>query len=175
LVLDVPLIRTGQVATNPGVVLSMFSYRMTQIEVEQLQVALKPVGTPTSGCEVTVFGDLRRGLRKNWVVDKWIAGVAALGGGALGTAIGLAALSLGTLAAVPAAAGAVILGGISLGGYRWTYRHALREARKELEELLAAVEGNLRAASVFGTLPGAPSPPPHLPGGSDSGTLLTML
>lgn len=175
LVLDVPLIRTGQVATNPGVVLSMFSYRMTQIEVEQLHVALKPVGTPTSGCEVTVFGDLRRGLRKNWVVDKWIAGVAALGGGALGTAIGLAALSLGTLAAVPAAAGAVIFGGISLGGYRWSYRHALREARKELEELLAAVEGNLRAASVFGTLPGAPSPPPHRPGGSDDGTFLVML
>ncbi len=59
LVFDVSLLRNVIVAFDG--VLSMFRYRMTQIEVEQLHLALKPLGTPASGCEVTVSGDLRRG------------------------------------------------------------------------------------------------------------------
>jgi hypothetical protein len=106
-----------------------------------------------------LYGDLRKGLRKNWLADRWISGVAALGGAAAGTAVGLAALSLGTLATLTGAGGAALLGGISLAWYRWMYRGALRKSSAELERLVAAVEGNLRAASVFGAPPPTDLPP----------------
>jgi predicted Ser/Thr protein kinase len=174
LVFDISLLRNVIVAFDG--VLSMFRYRMTQIEVEQLHVALKPLGTPTSGCEVTVSGDLRGGLRKNWTFDRWLSGSLGVVGGAIGTAAGVA-LALGPLAAAAAASavlfgagGAVLFGGTTLGLYRLSYRYALRKAREELDGMLVAVEGNLRAASVFGT----PPPAAHrLPAGSgDPNSLL---
>jgi len=150
MVFDVSLLRNVIVAFDG--VLSMFRYRMTQLEIEQLHVALKRVVTPTSGCEVTVSGDLRRGLRKAWLVDKWVTGVVGLVGAAAGTGLGLT-VALGPMAAALAAAGAMVAGGASLAGCRWGYRYALRKGREELEGMLTAVAGNLRAASVFGTPP----------------------
>ncbi len=87
MVFDVSLLRNVIVAFDG--VLSMFRYRMTQIEVEQLHVALKPLGSPTSRCEVTVSGDLRGGLRKNWTVDRWLSGDGS-GRWACGGGIGVA-------------------------------------------------------------------------------------
>lgn len=171
LVFDVSLLRNVIVAFDG--VLSIFRYRMTQVEVEQLHVALKPLGAPTSGCEATVSGDLRSGLRKNWTFDKWLGGGFGLIGGGAGTGLGLT-LGLGPLAAAMALGGAALFGGITLAAYRWTYRHALRKAREELDGMLVAVEGNLRSASVFGTpastaarrLPLGSDDPKALPGGS---------
>jgi hypothetical protein len=168
LVFDISLLRNVIVAFDG--VLSMFRYRMTQIEVEQLHVALKPLGSPTSRCEVTVSGDLRGGLRKNWTFDRWLSGGMGVAGGLAGGGIGVA-LMLGPMAAVVAAGGAAVFGTAALAMYRWSYRYALRKAREELEGMLVAVEGNLRAASVFG------SPPPGAahrlpPGSGDSNALL---
>lgn len=167
LVFDISLLRNVIVAFDG--VLSMFRYRMTQIEVEQLHVALKPLGTPTSGCEVTVSGDLRRGLRKNWTFDKWLGGGFGLIGGGAGTGVGLT-LGLGPLAAAVAVGGAALFGGITLAAYRWSYRYALRKGREELDGMLVAVEGNLRAASVFGTPP--PAAAHRLPPGSGDPNVL---
>jgi hypothetical protein len=100
-----------------------------------------------------VSGDLRAGLKKNWTFDRWLSGSLGAAGGAIGAVVGVA-LPLGPLAAVVAVGGATLFGGTTLAMYRWSYRHALRKAREELEGMLVAVEGNLRAASVFG----APSP-----------------
>ena len=161
LVFDVSLLRNVIVAFDG--VLSMFRYRMTQLEIEQLHVALKPVGSPTSGCEVTVSADLRRGLRKAWLVDKWVTGVVGLVGAAAGAGIGLT-IALGPLAAAVAATGAVVAGGASLAGCRWGYRYALKKGREELEGMLTALGGDLRAASVFGTPP--PAAAHRLPPGS---------
>ena len=161
LVFDVSLLRNVIVAFDG--VLSMFRYRMTQLEIEQLHVALKPVGSPTSGCEVTVSADLRRGLRKAWLVDKWVTGVVGLVGAAAGAGIGLT-IALGPLAAAVAATGALVAGGASLAGCRWGYRYALKKGRVELEGMLTALGGDLRAASVFGTPP--PAAAHRLPPGS---------
>jgi predicted Ser/Thr protein kinase len=174
LVFEVPMLRSGQVVLNESSTISMFSYRMTQIELDQLNVVLRPVGSPAASCEVTAYGDLRAGLLRNWRADRWISGVAAAAGAAGGTAIGLlSALSLGPLATLTAAGGAALLGGISLAWYRWLYPHALRKSREELDRLLAAVEANLRAASVFGSPPPSQPPPRLSKGGGDD--LLTMI
>lgn len=117
-----------------------------------MNVVLKPIGAG-GGCEVTVYGDLREGLRKNWRMDKWVSGLAAAGGAVSGGVAGMAALSAGALAAVTATGGAVLLGGLALVGYRALYKHALRKAEKELAQMLAAIDENLRVQSVFG--PGA--------------------
>ncbi len=172
LVFDVPMIRTGDMVSGEGI--SSFSMRMTQIETDQLNVVLKPVGTPATACEVIVYGDLRKGMHKNWRVNKWISGSAAFGGAASGTAVGLAALSLGPLAVLTAGAGAALLGGLSLYGYRAAYRHALRKSHEELAKLLTALDANIRAATVFGAPPPPVIPPPRSRGGDD-GSLVVMV
>jgi predicted Ser/Thr protein kinase len=156
MVFDVTTFRSGQLVTGETAGSILFRYRMKQIEVGQLNVVLRPVGWPSGACEVTVYGDLRKGLSKNWLVDRWISGIAAAGGAASGTALGLAAFSLGPFAALTALAGAGLLGGASLAWYRLVYRYALNASYAELEQMIAAVEGELRAASVFGSAaPGA--------------------
>ncbi|MEO8636382.1 MAG: serine/threonine-protein kinase [Gemmatimonadales bacterium] len=129
-----------------------FTYRMYGLELYQLNVTLRPLAGG-GGCEVTVYGDLRSGLRKNLKTDKWIAGVVATIAGGIGTAVGAAGLALGGLAVVPGIAAAAALGGGSLLWYRWLYRYSLRKGTEELEGLLSAIEGVLRSQSVFGVLP----------------------
>lgn len=135
-----------------GAMYTSFTYRMYQLELFQLNATLRPLAGG-GGCEVTFYGDLRSGLRKNLTADKWIAGTMAAAGGAVGTGVGAAALALGGLAILPGAAGAAVLGGAGLVWYRWLYRHALRKGADELEGLLTALEGMLRSQSVFGVLP----------------------
>jgi hypothetical protein len=139
-----------------------FTYRMYQLELFQLNVTLRPL-PGGGGCEVTCYGDLRSGLRKNLTADKWIAGTMAAAGGAVGTGVGLAGLALGGLAVLPGAAGAVVLGGAGLVWYRWLYRYALRKATEELDGLLSALEGVLRSQSVFGVLPPVDQGPAYRP------------
>ncbi len=144
-----------------------FTYRMYQLEAFQLNVTLHPVAAGGGGTEVTVYGDLRPGLRKNLVVDYWIAGSVAAGGAAVGGAVGFAALGLGALAALPALGGAAVLGGLSLMGYRLAYPFALRKALEEIEGMLTAIEANIRSAQVFGAAPPPEPPPPPRPDAGD--------
>jgi hypothetical protein len=129
-----------------------FTYRMYQLELFQLNVTLRPLPAG-SGCEVTCYGDLRPGLRKNLRADQGIAATLGATGAALGTAAGLTALALEGLAFLPGVAMAVALGGGGLFWYRWVYRYALRKGTEELEGLLSALETLLRSQSVFGVLP----------------------
>jgi eukaryotic-like serine/threonine-protein kinase len=133
-----------------GATYSGFSYRMYQIELFQLNVTIHPVQGSTLATEVTVYGDLRSGMRKNLMADGAIAGVLGMLGGGMGTAIGVKLLGLGALAAGPAVVGIGILGGAGLASYRWLYRHALKKAITELEELLSSIESQLRTRDVFG-------------------------
>lgn len=148
MVFDVPLMTMTQMSNEQPTGMTAFSYRMTQIEAAQLNVVIRP--TSTGDCEVTVFGDLRRGMLKNWKIDKWIAGAAGVVGAGGAGMFGVFALALGPLAALPAVAGSAAVGGLALFGYRALYRSALRHAKRELEGLLMAIEGNMRAQSVFG-------------------------
>jgi hypothetical protein len=141
-------------------VYTSFTYRMYQLELFQLNVTIRPVqGSAGPSCEVTVYGDLRPGLRKNLTADQLIAGALGAGGAAAGASGGVSALHLGALAALTGLGGALLLGGAGLLWYRWLYRHALRKSREELDGLLQALETNLRSQSLFGAPPPAPSPP----------------
>ena len=168
MVFRVPMLRDFQAYLRPSAV---FSQRLTQLEIESLRVVLKPVGSTAHACEVTISGDLRRGLRKAWTIDKWMSGAAGLAGVSAGTAAGI--IPLGVLAFIPAAVGAVALGGLTLGLVRVGYRFALRKGQEQLNNLLEAVEGDLHTASVFGGLPEA-TPASHQlkPGSGDPNSLL---
>lgn len=150
LVFHVKRLRTGDAIGSRGI--SMFSYRLTQVEMLQLNVTLRAITAPTLGTEVNVSGDLRPGLRKNWVADRAIAALLTLAGGAVGGVLAAGPLALGPgLVAAPVIGGAAVLGGASLAWYRWLYRHALRKTVDEVEKLLDAIEAHLRARAVFGT------------------------
>ncbi len=153
-----------------------FTMRLYQIELWQLNTTLKPVlAAGQAGCEVTIHGDLRPGLKKNLVANGWIAGLVAGGGAASGGAVGAAILGLGALSALPALGGAAVFGGLSLAWYRWIYRRALRKSAEELEKLLAAVETHLRSQAVFGTPPLPPEPPPRGPLDDGMGGIIAMI
>lgn len=147
---DVPMISMSSSMGGMESGMSKFSYHMTQIAVDRLNVVLKPVSNG-SACEVTVFGDLREGLRKNWRIDKWISVSSAVAGALGGGMFGVAAASAGAIAILGATGGAAALGGLALVGYRALYRYALRQATKELINLVTAIEENLRVQSLFGT------------------------
>ncbi|MHB1327550.1 MAG: serine/threonine-protein kinase [Gemmatimonadales bacterium] len=132
---------------------SSFLYRMTQIDLPQLSVTMRQLGGPTPATEVSVYGDLRPGLRRNLKWDFGFAGTAAAGGVAAGSVIGGAALGLGVLTALPAVGAGALFGTGMLAWYRWYYRRGLAKATEELESLLLAVESSITAQSVFGGTP----------------------
>ncbi|MEZ4589310.1 MAG: serine/threonine-protein kinase [Gemmatimonadales bacterium] len=147
MVFDVRRLSAGDGMARGGI--SMLSYRLTQIDLLQLNVAIR--STATGETEVSVSGDLRPGLRKNWVFDRATASVAGVIGGGIGGALALGPLGLvPALAAGPIVGGAALLGGLSLGAYRLAYRHALRKSGDELDKLLTAIESSLRSQAVFG-------------------------
>lgn len=149
LVFDVPRLSTGKMVGPQGI--SMFAYRMTQIDLAILNVTLRAL--PQGGTEVRCYGDLRPGLKKNWAADRGIAvGVGVVGAGLAGAAAA-GALGLGLLAFGPALAGAAGCSALALACYRWVYRNALGQSVEELQGLLAALGGFLRSRSVFGSLP----------------------
>ncbi len=151
LVFDVPQLVMGSVG---GEGLSMFSYRMTGIELRVLNVTVRPAAS--GGTEVRCYGDLRPGMRGNWKVSKGIASVISVLGAGFGGGIGVFALGLGAVAAVPALAAAGTVGVASLGWYRWLYRYSLRKATDELNQMLGQLGGHLRSQAVFGPASGGP-------------------
>ena len=132
---------------------SSFMYRMSQLVLPQLSFTLRALGGAAAATEVSVYGDLRPGLRKNLKWDKGFTGTAATIGTAVSGAIGAAGLGLGLLAALPAIGVGALFGAGTLGWYRWLYRRALAKATEELESLLLAIESSIRAQSVFGAVP----------------------
>ena len=128
---DVPQLVMGSVG---GEGLSMFSYRMTGIELRGLNVTVRPV--TSGGTEVRCYGDLRSGMWGNWKISKGIASVM----GALGGGFG----------------GAIAVGVASLGWYRWLYRYRLRKATDELNQMLGQLGRHLRSQAVFGPATGRP-------------------
>jgi tRNA A-37 threonylcarbamoyl transferase component Bud32 len=159
-------------------------YRLEQIELFDLSVTLHGRGTAQApACEVIVTGDLRPGLRVNLLVDFALTVGAMLLAG-FGTGV---AMHRHDAVAISAVALAAVSAGIATAAwYRWLFRNALEEARKELQGLLASVERHLDQQALFAGPPalfGAPvdaaahAPQPGVaippssstsPGGSDS-------
>lgn len=136
-----------------------FTYRMKQLECFQLNVTLKRVQAGQgSACEVTIYGDLRPGLRKNLVADYITSGSLGAGGALVGSAVGAGALKLGAGLAVglTGVAGALLFGVGTLFGYRLLYRSALKEGIREVGALLEALDAHLRSQQLFGSAPSRP-------------------
>jgi serine/threonine protein kinase len=130
-----------------------FMYRMAQLVLKQLSVTVRALSGPVAATEVSVYGDLRPGLRTNLKWDYGFTGTAAVGSAAASGAMGAAGLGLGLLAALPAIGVGAVIGAGTLGWYRWLYRRGLAKGTEELESLLLAIESRIRGQSLFGEAP----------------------
>ena len=99
LLFDVPGFLSGTLVSPQGV--SMFGYRMEQIELRRVQVRLHALAGD-GGTEVVIYGDLRPGVRANCRFSRWwTGGSGVIGGGLAGSwAAGVGSMT-GALVALP--------------------------------------------------------------------------
>jgi eukaryotic-like serine/threonine-protein kinase len=145
-----------------------------QLALTVLNVTLKARGNATSPeCEVVVSGDLRDGQRKNLRGAYWTIGGTTAGVGSATLAVGFKVLG-GLAMAMPLVAGvAGVTAFAAMIGYRASFRHALKNARDEIDKMLMALQQQLDSQSLFGDLP---APPPQIGSGpTDDGSLIAMI
>ena len=148
LLFDVPGFLSGTLVSPQGV--SMFGYRMEQIELRRVQVRLHALAGD-GGTEISIYGDLRPGVRANFRFSRWwTGGAGAIGGGLAGAWAAGAGVVTGALVALPIAGGVLAAGALGFVSYRYMFRHALRKAIQELDGLLIAIDRDLRSLAVFG-------------------------
>ena len=146
-----------------------FTWTRYGVWVKELRIALSPLAGDSRACEVTVHVDLRDGLTVNLAGYGGGAAVLAAGGGVAGAALSAQALAItGAALLGPLAGGAAIVGLAALFAVGPLYRWEMRTAVAELERLLAAVDGGIRALDVFGEMPAA-QPAIKRRSGGDSG------
>ena len=146
-----------------------FSYAMTIADLTRAVVTLHPLGDGRT--EATMAVDLRHGKARNFTVGAWLTGlgatVAALVGGVAGLALGDGGAGAVLGAGIAGSGG----GGLSWLAYRAAYRAGLRKGKGALEDLLKAVDVNLRTGGAF-----APTPsPPRTSGGGPLSSILSDL
>jgi len=158
------------IGVSGGLNLTWYGTRQ-QLEAATCQLTLREAPGLPGASELTMYVDLRPGVRRNVNAAAWLSGVFGSLAGGIGGAIGvktLAALgALGVVGAGVGAAGAVALGTIAL--YRGSYRNALRRAQEEMTRALDAVGNSLRAEDVFGPRHQLPAAPRTAPGAGGSG------
>ncbi len=119
------------------------------LEARQVQVTMRPVGPDKT--EMSMFVDLRPGVKPNAAASGLLSGLIGSVGGLIGGAIGFKTGGVVLAAFAPAAAlGFLGLGGATAMWYRWLYRRSVEKAATEMSDALAAVEGSIRAEEVFG-------------------------
>ena len=120
------------------------------LEARQVQVTMRPIGTDRT--EMSMFVDLRPGVKPNAAASGVLSGLVGGFGGLVSGAIGMKAGGAALAAVAPAAAlGFLALGGATAWWYRWLYRRSVEKAVTEMSDALAAVEGSIRAEEVFGS------------------------
>lgn len=141
-----------------------------QLEAKQVQVTLRTAPGAPSSTEVTMYADLRPGVRRNVNAASWMAGASGSFGGGIGALMGIkllagaAAITIGLLAAGVGAVAAIA----AFAAYRISYRSAVKKAREEMGRALGAVAASVRSQSLFGVTP--PPRRPALPRGSGNGS-----
>jgi eukaryotic-like serine/threonine-protein kinase len=160
----------------PGLTDGNYRWTWTRygVYVPQVRVTLAAVPGDPGASQVTMAIDLRQGLKTNVLGYGIASGGLSLLGGLMGAVAGKAALSLAGAALLgPAAAAALVTGVALFAGSGWLYRWEVRQAIKEMQAALAAIDAGVRARAVFGDAP----PPPRLPpgGGGDDATFITMV
>ncbi len=122
------------------------------LEAKQVQVTMRSLDGDRT--EVSMFVDLRPGIKPNAVASGVLTGIIGGVGSVFGTGIGIK-IGGAALAAVapPAALGFIILGAITALGYRMLYPYMVKRASDEMRNALDAVEGSMRAQDLFGGKP----------------------
>lgn len=151
-----------------------------QLEAKQVQVTLRSAVGPAPATEVTMYADLRPGVRRNVNASAWTAGAVGAIGSGVGGAIGVGLGAKGLLALTALTVGIPIVGIgaatalCALAGYRMSYRSAVRKAREEMGKALDAVAASLRSQSLFGSVPTGRRPA-IAPTQGDITSIITMI
>ena len=152
LVFDLPGVTSTMGVASAGLNLTWYGTRM-QLEAKSIQVTLRDAPGSPGSCEVTMYVDLRPGVRRNVNGGAVLAGVMGSIGASLGGLVGAKTLvALGAAAVAAPALGvgaAVALGTIAL--YRMSYRGAVKRAREEMGRALDTVDASLRSEELFGS------------------------
>ena len=113
--------------------------------------------------EVTVFCDLRPGVRRNVLAASWLGGSFGSFGSVLAAAVAVKKALIVTMftATIPAVITGLVIAGATVLGYRATYKSHVNRARTELTRALDAIEGGIQSEALFGALsPPRLEPPP---------------
>lgn len=116
----------------------------------ELRVTLRSIEHDSAATEVTAIADLRPGVGYNVWGYGALATAATAAAGVGGGVIAAKAMALaGALVGLPIAITGLAAGAVAMSASRAFYRWELRAATKEMEELLASIEGGLRTIDVF--------------------------
>lgn len=140
-----------------GLNMTWYGTRM-QLEAATCQVTIREAPGAPGSTEVTMYVDLRSGVRRNVNASAGIATffasltgiIGAAAGAAMGVATWAAALPAAAVAGLVGAGTAGLTGYASLALYRGSYRGAIARSQKEMTRALDAVAGSLRANDLFG-------------------------
>ena len=115
-----------------------------------VRATLRVLEHDRSACEVSLFVDLRPGIRANvWTYSGLTLGASATSA-AVGGVVGAQAMALaGAMIALPAAVTLLAGGSLAVLASRASYRWCMRKATAELEELLVATDATLRTRNIF--------------------------
>lgn len=116
----------------------------------ELRVTLRALDHDSAATEVTAIADLRPGVGYNvWGYSAMAAGTTVATGVGGGLVAAKAMALTGALIGLPVAITGLAVGAVAMSASRAFYRWELRAATKEMEELLASIEGGLRTLDVF--------------------------
>ncbi len=135
-----------------------FMWLVYGLGAKEVRVTLRPLDAGAT--EVTVVADLRPGIAANVWGYAIGSGLASGGMGAGAAIVGAKAFAFaGALIAAPGVITALATWGLAVGASRAFYRWEGRTATKELQDMLAAIDGTLRSRSIFDEDPPTPQPP----------------
>ncbi len=115
-----------------------------------VRATLRVLEHDRSACEVSLYVDLRPGIRANvWTYSSLTVGASATSA-AVGGIVGAQALALaGAMIALPAAVTLLAGGSLAVLASRASYKYCMRKATAELEDLLAATDATFRTRNIF--------------------------
>ncbi|MES2178654.1 MAG: serine/threonine-protein kinase [Gemmatimonadota bacterium] len=137
-----------------GGYISEWYHTRNALEATQLQVTMRALSGDAGSTEVTVFCDLRPGIRRNVYASGAISGLVGAAGSLVAATVTTKTFAVLSILAVgiPAVSTGLGLVGLTVVGYRMLYRAAVRWSRAEIEKALEAIEGGIQSDAVFGSL-----------------------
>ena len=121
------------------------------LEARQVQVTIKQLGP--SRTEVSMFVDLRPGVKPNAAASGILSGMLGAIGSGLTAAVAIKIGGAAIAVAAPPAIAFLGIGGLTAAWYSWFYKRCIDKAAREMSDALAAIEGSMRAEEVFGGRP----------------------